>query len=54
MHTEKIRLGGENSPCMPHRFSNKDYSLITAVETSYKYHDNQEKKRVVMMELSLK
>jgi hypothetical protein len=37
-------VGRENPPCMPHRFFNRDYSLITTVETSYQYHVNKKKK----------
>ncbi|MCI36184.1 hypothetical protein A2U01_0057406, partial [Trifolium medium] len=38
MRMAKIQLGVENPPFMPHRFSDGDYSSLTAVKTSYQYH----------------
>ncbi|MCI52027.1 hypothetical protein A2U01_0073271, partial [Trifolium medium] len=38
MRMKKIRLGGENSPCVPHKFLDGDKSSLTAVKTLYQYH----------------
>jgi hypothetical protein len=39
-----IQLKEENSHYVPHKFSDKDQLSITAIEASYQYYNNKNKK----------